>query len=127
MCVCALVLAHSGMCGKGFIGLKVEKNKCFGKNINHFGTFTSAAQSWGGDAPAPAPAPFFAYQKEKMETNGKKERVSKQKLLKGCHQGQNIIVLAILERLEFFSVFHGPLHFKIHLAGPVSAILSSCF
>ena len=52
----------------------------------------------------------------------KKERVSKQKLSKGCHQGQNIIVLAILERLEFenfflsgnhgdqqyFSVFHGP-------------------
>ena len=27
-CVCALVLAHSGMCGKGLIGLKVEKNKC---------------------------------------------------------------------------------------------------
>ena len=28
-------------------------------------------------------------------------RVSKQKLLKGCHQGQNVTVLAILERLEY--------------------------
>ena len=39
--------------------------------------------------------------KRKKGDKGKKERVSKQKLLKGCHQGQNIIVLAILERLEF--------------------------
>ena len=30
----------------------------------------------------------------------KKERVSKQKLLKGCHQGQNVTVSAILESLE---------------------------
>ena len=37
----------------------------------------------------------------KKGDKGKKERVSKQKLLKGCHQGQNIIVLVILERLEF--------------------------
>ena len=34
-----------------------------------------------------------------MEAKGKK--VSKQKLLKGCHQGQTDTVLAILERLEF--------------------------
>ena len=39
--------------------------------------------------------------KIKKVDKGKKERVSKQKLLKGCQQGQNIIVLAILERLEF--------------------------
>ena len=32
---------------------------------------------------------------------GKKDGVSKQKLLKGCHQGQNITILTILERLEF--------------------------
>ena len=32
---------------------------------------------------------------------GKKGRVSKQKLLKSCHQGQNVTVLASLERLEF--------------------------
>ena len=35
---------------------------------------------------------------------GKRERVSKQKLLKGCHQGQNFIVLTILERLEFETI-----------------------
>ena len=39
--------------------------------------------------------------KRKKGNKGKKERVSKQKLLKGCHQGQYIIVLAILEPLEF--------------------------
>ena len=31
----------------------------------------------------------------------KKERISKHRLLKVCHQGQNITVLAILECLEF--------------------------
>ena len=40
----------------------------------------------------PPPAPTFFQAKEKLETKQKKERVSKQKLLKGCHQGQNIIV-----------------------------------
>ena len=35
-------------------------------------------------------------QTKKQETKGKKERVSK-----SCHQYQNVIVLAILERLEF--------------------------
>ena len=39
--------------------------------------------------------------KRKKGNKGKKERLSKQKLLKGCHQGQNVTVLAILERLEF--------------------------
>ena len=40
---------------------------------------------------------------------GKKERFLRQKLLKGFHKGENVTVLAILERLEFknFSVFHG--------------------
>ena len=44
---------------------------------------------------------FLRAAKRKRGDKGKKERVSMQKLLKGCHQGQNIIVLAILERLEF--------------------------
>ena len=44
---------------------------------------------------------FFCKGKRKKGIKGKKERVSKQKLLKGCHQGQNVTVLAILERLEF--------------------------
>ena len=64
--------------------------------------------------------PLFCVAKRKKGDKGKKERASKQKLLKGCHQGENIIILAILEHLEFekflsanhggrqyFSVFHG--------------------
>ena len=35
-----------------------------------------------------------------MENKGKR-KVSKQNLLKVCHEGQNVTVLAILERLEF--------------------------
>ena len=49
----------------------------------------------------PWPPRFLHSKKKKKERKGKKERVSKQKLLKGCHQGQNIIVLTIPERLEF--------------------------
>ena len=49
---------------------------------------------WG-----PRPNPFLAQKKKQ----GKKERVSKQKLLKGYHQGQNVTILAILEFLEFKS------------------------
>ena len=70
---------------------------------------------------------FFGVEKRNKANKGKKERVSKQKLLKGCHQGQNVTVLAILERLELkkiscwqllwltilFSV-PWPLHFEIH-------------
>ena len=52
----------------------------------------------GGHAPPP---PLFCVAKRKKGEKGKKERVSKQKLSKGCLQGQNIVVLAILERLEF--------------------------
>ena len=66
---------------------------------------------------------FLRSKKEGNKRN--KERDSKQKLLKGCHQGQNITVLAILERLKFknfscrppwytilFSVFYGPFTLK---------------
>ena len=56
-----------------------------------------------------------------------------QKLSKGCHQGQNIIVLAILERLEFKTFYYRPTmvadntfqcstahpHFEIHFTGLV--------
>ena len=51
-----------------------------------------------GGAMAPL---YFCVAKRTKGGNGKKERVSKQKLSKGCHQGQSIIVLTILERLEF--------------------------
>ena len=49
--------------------------------------------------PVPLP-PLFCVVKRKKWNEGKKERVSKQKLLKSCHQGQNVTVLAILGRLE---------------------------
>ena len=56
----------------------------------------------GGAMPPPSPSlPLFYVAKRKKGDKGKKERVSRQKLLKGCHRSQNIIVLAILERLEF--------------------------
>ena len=38
---------------------------------------------------------LFYVAKGKKRNKGKKERVSKQKLLTGCHQGQNVIVLVI--------------------------------
>ena len=43
-----------------------------------------------------AMAPHFVWQKKKEW-----KRISKQKLLKGCHQGKNVTVLVILESLEF--------------------------
>ena len=48
-------------------------------------------------------AQLFCIAKRKKRNKGKK-RVSKQKLLKGCHQSQNVIVLAILEHIEFKNV-----------------------
>ena len=61
-------------------------------------------QSWrhreGGRAGGIAP-PLFCIAKSKKGIKGKKERVSKQKLLKLCLQGQNATVLANLEELEF--------------------------
>ena len=80
--------------------------------------------------------PLFCVAKRKKADKGKKERVSKQKLLKGCHQGQNIIVLVVLERLEFENFSCPPtmvadntfqcsmdLHFEIHFACPAFTIL----
>ena len=52
--------------------------------------------------------PLFCVAKIKKGDKAKKERFLKQKLLKGCHQGQNIIVLTILERLEFKICFCRP-------------------
>ena len=52
------------------------------------------------------PTSLFCVAKRKKGDKGKKERISKQKLLKGCHQGQNIIVLAILECLEYENFYN---------------------
>ena len=64
-------------------------------------------------------APLFCVAKRKKGNKEKKERASKQKLLKCCRQGQNVTVLATPERLEsnyggrqYFSVFHGPTTLK---------------
>ena len=78
---------------------------------------------------------FYFLSLYKQGRQHRKERVSKQKLLKGCHQGQNIIVLAILECLEFenfssrptmmadntFQCSIAPPNFEIHFAGPDKA------
>ena len=90
-------------------------------------------------SPPPPLSPLFCVAKREKGDKSKKERVSKQKLLKGCHQGQNITILAILERLEFENLSCRPTmvadntfqccsilppppspppHFEIHFAGP---------
>ena len=46
-------------------------------------------------------SPTFLRSKNKKPTKVKRESVSKQKQLKGCYQGQNVTVLAILECLGF--------------------------
>ena len=49
----------------------------------------------------PHPPPPIPPPEKKEGKYREKERYSKEKLLKGCHQGQNDTVLAILECLEF--------------------------
>ena len=73
-----------------------HKGCLFDKLISTFLPHLRAGDT--GDAMAPL---HFCVAKRTKGDNGKKERVSKQKLSKGCHQGQSIIVLTILERLEF--------------------------
>ena len=68
---------------------------------------------WG----VPLPPLFTAKRKKGKQ---RKKRVSKQKVLKGFHQGQDVTVLAIPERLEFkksscrstMAIFHGPFTLK---------------
>ena len=52
--------------------------------------------------------PLFCVAKTEKEKKGKKEKVTKQKLLKVCHQDQNVTVLAILERLKFNKCYCQP-------------------
>ena len=54
-----------------------------------------------GDTGGGMALPLFCVAKRRKGNKGEKARVSKQKLLKGYHQGQNVTVLAILKRLEF--------------------------
>ena len=56
----------------------------------------------GGQGAMLPPSPqLFYVAKRKKGNQGKKERFLKQKLLKGCHQDQNVTVSASLECLEF--------------------------
>ena len=70
------------------------------KNTVCFIAFTNQGWRHRGRAGGHGPL-LFCIAKRKKGDKGKKGRVSKQILPKGCHQGQNIIALAILERLEF--------------------------
>ena len=61
--------------------------------------------------------PPYTHARTHARTNrkkSKKERVSKQKLLKGSHQGQKVAILSILNHggRQYFSVFHGPSTWK---------------
>ena len=80
------------------------------------------AGNTGGALGGHAPPPRFCVAKRKKGNKGKHERVSKQKLLKGCHQGQNVTVLAITWQTLLFSL-PWPLHFEIHFAGPFSDMI----
>ena len=48
---------------------------------------------------------------------GKKEEYSKRKLLRGCHHGQNVTILPIL---NFW-----PLHLETHFTSPVKMLVVS--
>ena len=48
--------------------------------------------------------PFFLRCKKERANKAKRESVSKQKQLKGCHQEQNVTVLVILKCLKVFLV-----------------------
>ena len=99
--------------------LNLEDSKIFKEGIKFCSYFSttdlrfhpsgSATPGEPGEAyPSPSPSlslsHFFCVAKRKKGNKGRTERVSKQKLLKGCYQGQNVTVLAILERLEFKNV-----------------------
>ena len=73
-------------------------NKKYVIDNKGFGKRRAGDTGWAGER---WPPPLFCVAKRKRGNKRKKERLSKQNLLKDCHQGQNVTVLAILERLEF--------------------------
>ena len=67
---------------------------------------------------------FFLLAKKKKWKKGEKESVLKQTLLKGCHQGQNVTIFAILECLEFknfcyWSTMVADIPFQFPIAPPI--------
>ena len=80
----------------------------------HLFTGPETPWDWKGHAP-PHPSPYFCVTNGKKRNKEKKELVSKQKHLKGCHQGQNVTVLLTKFFMplnhggrQYFSLFHGP-------------------
>ena len=73
-------------------------NFVYGKQKMHKLPGLATPGGSGGHSPT---SPLFCVARRKKRNKGTKERDSKQKLLKGCHQSQNVTVLAILEHLEF--------------------------
>ena len=60
-------------------------------------------------APHPTPPhPTLTFLPSKMKKGKERKKFSKQKLLKGCHQGQNGTVLDILECLKFKTFYCRP-------------------
>ena len=62
---------------------------------------SDAGLGGGRQGPIQHPQTFLHSKKKKRENKGKEETFSKQKLLKGCHQGQSVTHFANLEHLEF--------------------------
>ena len=73
------------------------------KKISYSAGDTGGGRGWGGEGRGGMALTFLCSKKKKWKQK-KKERVSKQKLLKGCHQGQNVIAIAVLERLQFKNI-----------------------
>ena len=51
--------------------------------------------------PPPLSPPLLSVFLRTKKKKRKKQRIPKQKLSRGCHQDQNVTVLAILEHLQF--------------------------
>ena len=61
--------------------------------------------------------PYFLSSKNKKGKQWKKIKVSKQKLLKGCHQAQ-------VSRIQILFSVPLPLHFETHFAGPAKSSIN---
>ena len=83
--------------------IKCYKGLRYTSGISWGVSFMNRTGDARGTREAMAP-PSFCTGKSKKGNKEKKERVSKQALIIGCHQGQNVTGLAILERLV--SNFH---------------------
>ena len=59
---------------------------------------------------------------EAKRNKGKKERVSKQKLLKGCNQIQNVIAIVILELVDFDDLGGRPILLVSHCPSTLKSI-----